>query len=323
MMNKTLELTAINKQGKEFDVSLTVSQSVQQGQILFIAFLRDITREKEIKKELQAKTTELEELNESLEFKNFELERINKKLESFNYIANHDLQEPLRKIQVFTNRILEKGMDDLPSATIEYLDKIVVSSTRMKMLIEDLLTFSQSTMGEGNFETTDLNIFLQEVKNTLSDVIEEKKVAIESTPLPSLYVVSFQIQQVLMNLISNSIKYSHEHTSVHIKISSDIVKGDQIKLRGPVHGKNYFALKVEDNGIGFDNSNAEKIFELFQRLHTKDKYSGTGIGLAICRKIVQNHHGFIMAESIPGKGSVFYVYLPNDVVIKSNGRLIN
>ncbi|MEP7169766.1 MAG: PAS domain S-box protein, partial [Bacteroidota bacterium] len=315
ILNKTLEITALNKQGKEFYVSLTISQSLQQGRKMFIAFLRDISKEKQTQEQLLAKSNELEGVNESLEFKNFELERINKELESFNYIASHDLQEPLRKIQIFTNRILENGTNGLPKTAIENLDKIRTSSARMKMLIEDLLTFSQSTVSEENFESTDLNMLLEDVKNTLAAAIEENKAVVESAPLPTVRIVPFQFNQVLLNLISNAIKYSRNDAPVHIKITSDIVRGEKIKIHGAIPGKNYFELKVEDNGIGFDESNAEKIFGLFYRLHRKNEYSGTGIGLAICKKIVQNHNGFIMAKSVPGKGSVFYVYLPGETML--------
>ncbi len=273
--------------------------------IKLVGTCQDITWEHNLNQELQVK-------NETLEFKNIELERMNKELESFNYIASHDLQEPLRKIQIFTNRILENGTDSLPHDAVEYLSKIAESSSRMKMLITDLLTFSQTTNTEQNIEITDLNEVLEEVKNTLSTVIEEKKVIIESSMLPVLPIVPFQIHQVMLNIIMNGIKYSKPEIPARIKLTSGLVKGEQIKLRGAVPSRKYVELIFEDNGIGFDESQAEKIFGLFYRLHSKDKYSGTGIGLAICKKMVQNHNGFILARSKPGIGSAFYVYLPGD-----------
>ena len=305
ILNKNLEIIALNKQGQEFYVSLTISRYLQQKKTLFIIFLRNITHEKQTKAELHAKTQQLEKLNSSLEFKNTELERINRELESFNYVASHDLQEPLRKIQTFTSRILEKGDSSLPPATIEYFDKIVASSSRMQLLIEDLLMFSQTTANESNFESTDLNSVLEEVKTILSATIEEKKAVIEAARLPVLKGIPFQLQQLLLNLISNAIKYAKENTAPHIKISSTVVKGQEINL--PVAAdKNYIELTIADNGIGFETEQAEKIFGLFQRLHNKDKYSGTGIGLAICKKIAHNHNGFIQARSVASKGSVFY-----------------
>jgi len=249
-------------------------------------------------------------LQEKLSQNNIELERMNKELESFNYVASHDLQEPLRKIQTFTNRILEKGNGMLSFTNLEYFNKIIESSSRMQLLIENLLTFSQTNVSEHSFEHIDLNTILEETKNLLSHFIEEKEAIIESTPLPVLRVVPFQFQQLLLNLIGNAIKYSHENTAPHIKISYELVKGEKISVPAAVPEKNYFELKVEDNGIGFEEENAEKIFGLFQRLHSKEKYSGTGIGLAICKKIAHNHNGFIVAKSIYSKGSTFFVYIP-------------
>jgi signal transduction histidine kinase len=181
----------------------------------------------------------------------------------------------------------------------------------MQLLIEDLLAFSQTTGNESNFEHTDLNIILAEVKSILSQTIEDSRTVIESGPLPVVKGIPFQLQQLLLNLTGNAIKYAKEGVPPQISISSRMVKGDQFS--GAVAGRSYFELSVTDNGIGFEEEHTEKIFGLFQRLHNKDKYSGTGIGLAICKKIVHNHHGFITAKSIPGKGSVFYIYLPQDV----------
>lgn len=310
ILNKTLSITAVHKDGHEFFISLTISQFVQRGSSSFIAFIRDITVEKQTQDELKEKTYQLEELNEFLEFKNVELERMNKELESFNYIASHDLQEPLRKIQIFTNRILEKEYRTLNASTIEYLDKIGESSSRMKKLIEDLLTFSQASSHDSQFEMTDLNVILDEAKNAMLTSAEDKKVIIENTSLPKLKVVPFQIQQVFSNLLMNAIKYSKPGITPHIKISSELLTGDQLKIRGAVLKKHYAEIRFEDNGIGFDESQADKIFGLFYRLHSKEKYSGTGIGLAICKKMVQNHNGFIVARSTPQVGSVFSIYLP-------------
>lgn len=310
VLNRTMEIKALNKQNEEFDVSLTISQSIQQGKILFIAFLRDITKQKQIKLELQNKTQELETLNASLEIKNTELEHINKELESFNYVASHDLKEPLRKIQIFAHRILEKGEHEFPSDRVDYFNKIITASARMQSLIEDLLLFSQATAGENKFERIDLNSVLEEVLSILSASIEEKNAQIESDALPVLKVIPFQMQQLLLNLISNAIKYSCSTIPPKIKIGVRKTKGAVLHHPEIQAEKEYFEFSVQDNGIGFDQEHAEKIFELFQRLHNKDKYFGTGVGLAICKKIVHNHNGFILARSRPGEGAVFYFYLP-------------
>jgi signal transduction histidine kinase len=193
----------------------------------------------------------------------------------------------------------------------------------MKELIEDLLTFSQTTASTESFEVVDMNTILEEVKSILSASIEEKNAIIESlTTLPILKGIRFQIQQLLLNLLSNSIKYCIENARPHIKISCEKLMGKENDNIGMIPGKYYYKLKFEDNGIGFEVDDIEKIFGLFQRLHNKDQYSGTGIGLAICRKIVQNHEGFITAKSSPGKGSVFCVFLPADPISKS-GEFIN
>ncbi|MDP1727293.1 MAG: ATP-binding protein [Bacteroidota bacterium] len=260
--------------------------------------------------ELQNKTTQLESLNASLESKNSELESINKELASFNYIASHDLQEPLRKIQIFANRIIENGTQDFPDETLSYFDKIIAASSRMQELIDDLLTFSQTTANNDKFAHTDLNSILEDVKIILSPAIDEKKVIIETTHLPELYVIPFQIQQLFLNLINNSIKYSREGIIPHIRITSAIIKTEKIIGAVNLPAKKYIEISIEDNGIGFKQEYSEKIFGLFQRLHNREKYSGTGLGLAICKKIVNNHNGFIIAKGSPQNGSVFYVYLP-------------
>ncbi len=260
--------------------------------------------------ELQNKTTQLESLNASLESKNFELEGINKELESFNFIASHDLQEPLRKIQIFANRILEKEAQNFPFETLSYFDKIIAASSRMQELIDDLLTFSQTNVNNDKFTLTDLNLILEDVKNILSPSIEEKKVIIVSTHLPELNVIPFQIQQLFLNLINNSIKYSRDGIIPQIRITSAIIKTAKVIGLVNLPAKKYIEISIEDNGIGFKQEYSEKIFGLFQRLHNREKYSGTGLGLAICKKIVNNHNGYIIAKSTPSMGSVFYIYLP-------------
>ena len=305
VLNRTMEVKMLHKNNEEFDVALTISQSMQNGKILFIAFLRDITRQKQIKLELQ-------NLNASLASKNSELELMNKELESFNYVASHDLKEPLRKIQIFAHRILEKGSGEIPHATVDYFNKIITASSRMQLLIEDLLVFSQTTAGKDKFEQVNLNEVLGEVLNMLSTAIEEKRAVIQSEVLPVVKAIPFQMQQLFLNLISNAIKYSNVEVSPRIHIAVRPVKGLVIEHPLLLEDTAYWEFKVEDNGIGFSEEYSEKIFELFQRLHNKDKYFGTGIGLAICKKILHNHHGFIRAQSEVAKGSVFYFYLPKD-----------
>lgn len=309
-LSQNADILTVNKKGKNIHASFTISQFVQKGRALFIIFIRDITKEKNTSSELLAKSSELEKLIASLELKNFELITANKELESFNYIASHDLQEPLRKIQTFASRIIEDDKFVLPKNIGGYINKIVDSSLRMKTLINDILRFSQSTQQEGNFEAIDLNIVLEEVKDSLSASIERKNAKIDSAALPIVNGIHFQIHQLLLNILGNALKYSKETISPLIEISADTVKGSHIKLPMAVKEINYFKISIKDNGIGFDKEHSNKVFELFQRLHNNAYYSGTGIGLAICKKIVHKHKGFITANSSLNKGSTFQIYLP-------------
>ncbi len=279
---------------------------------------QDITIEYNLNRELTEKVKQFEKLSASLAVKNDELNQINKELESFNYVASHDLQEPLRKIQTFISRINDKSKPELlSSGTLDYFNKILISSQRMQLLIEDLLTFSHTTSHQTAFSITNLNEVVNEVKNILAAGIEEKYAVIECPVLPNILAVPFQMQQLLVNLISNSIKYARADVAPHIVISCKLLKGKALSTFPAIASKQYIELKLSDNGIGFDEEHKDKIFGLFQRLHNKDKYSGTGIGLAICKKIVNNHKGFINAEGHPGKGSTFTVYIPMEKEKKS------
>jgi PAS domain S-box-containing protein len=238
---------------------------------------------------------------DTLKRKNRDLERINQELSSFAYIASHDLQEPLRKIQTFLSRINELEKDNLSERSRDYFKRIENAGQRMQQLIEDLLAYSRARPDESKMEKVDLNQIVKDAIRSLSQSIEEKQAEIDVEKLPVVSGIQFQLQQLFTNLLSNAIKFSR--AGVPPKI--------EVKVTEPAdHAGDVYDIIVSDNGIGFEEEYKEKIFELFQRLHGRSEYSGTGIGLAIVKKIVENHHGSIRATSTPGEGSTFHVLLP-------------
>ena len=247
-----------------------------------------------------------------LELKNIELAQNNTELTSFTYIASHDLQEPLRKIQTFCNLINARPNDELPALTRDYFQRILKASTRMQNLISSLLNYSRMNSRGMDFEMTDLNIVLDDASNNIRELLEESNAVIEHDPLPVIPCVPMQINQLFTNLIINSIKYKTAGTAPLIQISARPALRDEINSQDTASDeRGYWKIIFSDNGIGFEQQYADRIFELFQRLHSRFEYEGTGIGLAICKKIVQNHKGFIYADGNPGHGAVFAIYLPS------------
>ncbi|QTD39337.1 CHASE3 domain-containing protein [Polaribacter batillariae] len=245
-----------------------------------------------------------------LEERNLELERNNKELSSFNHVASHDLQEPLRKIQTFISRLDHKEANNLSEKGKLYLERIKIAASRMRLLIDDLLQFSRTNKSEEVLEVTNMNLILENAKQELAETILEKEATITSDAIPEMTVIPFQIQQLFINLIGNSLKYSKQNVKPIIEISYSKINTDDVsKLKKPKYS-NYHKLTFVDNGIGFDQEYAEKIFVLFSRLHNKNEYSGTGIGLSICKKIIDNHQGYIFAEGKLNKGATFEVFLP-------------
>jgi len=241
------------------------------------------------------------------------LEVSNHNLEEFAYVASHDLQEPLRKIQTFANRLQGKSGHSLDEETKLYLSKITNASERMSRLIADLLNYSRLQKSDYPIETVDLNEIINNVLNDFDLVIQEKKGIIHLNPLPLIIAVSMRMTQLFHNLVSNALKFSrHGHPPV-VAIYAG-APPDDIKDRYPSLKKdfNYTMITFSDNGIGFNEEFAEKIFNIFQRLNGVSEYEGTGIGLAICRKIVVNHHGVIFAESRENEGTFFRIILPVD-----------
>ena len=249
-------------------------------------------------------------LNEVLRVKNIELLKINAELESFNYVASHDLQEPLRKIQAFSQRILQQEGSNFSSASQHYFSRIIVSAERMQNLINALISYAHADSITKEILPVNLNTTLNNVKNDLQDLIEEKNATIIYTKLPVINAVGIQIHQLFTNLITNALKYSKEGVNPLIEITATSIPGSEIENTVANKKIAYWHIKVLDNGIGFEQEYAHKIFELFQRLHNGNEYTGTGIGLSICKKIVLNHQGFIFASGKPGIGSIFNIYFP-------------
>lgn len=253
--------------------------------------------------------TELMNASEELKQTNEALVKINNELEQFAYVSSHDLQEPLRKIQTFSDLLIH-NVNDKQFDAKRYLEKINASAGRMTTLIKDLLTYSKLSKVNEQFVETDLNYILENVINDFEVVISQKNAVIRSPLLPVIKAVPVQMNQLFYNLIGNALKFVELNPV--IDISFDTVPGKKLKDHAHLnHDRSYLQLNFRDNGIGFDQKYADKIFTVFQRLNNKDQYNGTGIGLAVCKKIAETHGGHISAESEPGKGASFTIYLPN------------
>ncbi len=249
--------------------------------------------------------------NEMKEQRATELTNANNELRVFTQIASHDLQEPLRKIQMFASRIMDNDRNNLSEKGKRHFEIIEDAASRMRTLIEDLITYSQTNSEERVFEMANLGDIVDEVKADLEEPISENLVIIETKKLGNARVIPFQFRQVMNNLISNALKFSNPGIPAHIIIDSETKKGKELDNTALVPEKNYCHISISDNGIGFEEEYSEKIFEVFQRLHGKEKYKGTGIGLAIVKKIIENHDGVITASGQLGKGARFDIYLPS------------
>jgi signal transduction histidine kinase len=262
----------------------------------------------ELEQKVRARTRELELAKNELETVNIKLVKSNRDLEQFAYIASHDLQEPLRKIQVFSE-LAARQIDDTEAAN-SHLDKINASARRMTDLIVAVLHYSRLSRTGQQFTEVDLNAVLEEIKCDLELVISEKKAVIRASPLPVITGIPLQMNQLFLNLIGNSLKFNDQPPEINIRakiLSHEDINGDH-ELQGAERG--FFEIEFQDNGIGFEQQYADQIFTIFQRLHTRQHYQGTGIGLALCKKIVENHGGTIRVQSELGKGTRFKVYLP-------------
>jgi len=285
VLNKSIEITALNKNKTEFPISLTISRSKRLEHHVFISFIRDISEQK--RKDL--------ELNE----RRIQLEKSNFELEQYASLTSHDLKEPLRKILLFSDILLNRFSEETPPEISTYIRKIFSIANHMNDLVEAVLHYSVIDQQPVYKEKINLGMVMETVLQNLEIEITDKKARIDFDSLPVIFANQLQMIQLFQNLIGNSIKYSKPGIQPFITVSYAGILNhiDQII--------------VKDNGIGFENEYAEKIFGIFERLENRSNYPGTGIGLAICRKIVLAHKGSIVAESEPGKGSKFIIELPS------------
>ncbi len=247
--------------------------------------------------------------NQEIEKRTAELIFANKELESFTYISSHDLQEPLRQIQTFASRI-NVNEKDLSEKNRDYFVRIQHAAHRMQTLIADLLAYSRISTDERKFEKVDFREIVENVISEFQEIIDDKKAVIEVCEACETHVIPFQISQMLHNLLGNALKFSKPDSPPHITIYCKTLKGHAIPDATYHSEKEYYQVHVSDNGIGFDPQYKSVIFEVFKRLHDKQKIPGTGIGLAIVKKIVENHNGIIMTTSELGQGSSFDIYIP-------------
>lgn len=267
------------------------------------------TKEK-LASELIIANHELAFQNEEKENRAAELVAANKELELFINISSHDLQEPLRKIQMAASRIESNDYMALSSKGRDHFVKMQEAALSMHTLIEDLLIYSRTNSEERIFEDIDLTIIINEVRNELKESIEEKNAVIEVMDICNANIMRFQFRQLVSNIISNALKFTIPGQPPHIIISSNIKPGSQCHNESLIQDQQYCHIRIADNGIGFEPQYNEKIFEVFQRLYSKETYKGTGIGLAMVKKIVENHNGVITATGHLNKGAIFDIYIP-------------
>ncbi|MET3028009.1 PAS domain S-box protein [Flavobacterium sp. UW10123] len=289
-----------------WQLSRAIAQLDESGKVqMWVGTSTDIEEQKNFTNQLEE---QIFERTTQLELKNRDLVNMNIELQSFAYISSHDLQEPLRKIQTFASRLSDLDEQNISANAKTYLARIEFSAKKMQNLIQDLLTYSRANSADRVFTTVKIDEIAEEVISDFSDRIEEKNAIVEYHDLGEATLIQFQFRQLLHNLIENALKFSHPGIPPKVKISVTKVDG---KLLPNAEFKVYHHLQVSDNGIGFELVYKDKIFEVFQRLNTESEYKGTGIGLAIVKKIVENHKGFITVSSEKGKGSVFNIYIPD------------
>ncbi len=296
--------------------------SKKDGEKLILLAIKDITermhRQLELEDKVLQRTHELSVTNALLQQKNEALIKSNHELESFTYISSHDLQEPLRKLQTFTSLILDRELEGLSPKVKDYFTRINKSAGQMQTLLLDLLAYSHANVNDKRkYDSVNLKAIVEEVKEELAELMQEKGAAIKCGKLCDLRVNMTRFKQVLSNLTVNAIKFSKPGIATLINITSTRATGNKLLSKNPaltagnlLPETTYCHINFKDNGIGFDPVYANRIFEVFQRLHDKEEFEGTGIGLAIVKRIVENHNGCITATGATGQGAAFDIYIP-------------
>jgi light-regulated signal transduction histidine kinase (bacteriophytochrome) len=289
-------------------IEITLEQLVQQRTEELETSNEELSATNE---ELSAMNEEFAATNDDLAEANHLLSMSNQNLEQFAYIASHDLQEPLRKIQQFGD-LLKKKYESPSDQALTYLERMQSAASRMSVLITDLLTFARVSNNKLNFEQVSLNDLISMTLSDLELRIQETSAKIKIESLPVIHGDNVQLGQLFQNLLSNALKFRKAEIDPEIHIYSEIVRAADVPshVKPTRWTKSYHRVSVADNGIGFDQQYAARIFQAFQRLHGKSEFEGTGIGLAICEKVAANHGGAITASGEPGEGAVFDIYLP-------------
>ncbi|HEY9784487.1 MAG TPA: ATP-binding protein [Candidatus Obscuribacterales bacterium] len=281
-INKRIEISALHRDGREFPVELAIFVVPEGDKHTFCAFIHDISERKQAEERLNALTSELK--------------RSNAELQHFAYIAAHDLREPLRTILSYISLLSQDNKDKLDDDSLENLSFIIEAAKRMQQMVTDLLSYARVQTHGKEFVPTDCNAVLKQASEALSLSAEEAGARITCGELPEIMADPNQIFQLFLNLLANAMKFRRDERP-EVNISAERKNG-------------HWLFAVNDNGIGFPMESSERIFQMFQRLHTSDEYEGTGVGLAICRRIVERHGGTMWAESELGKGATFYFTIP-------------
>lgn len=294
----------IRLKGPRSSIPVYISLTSLQPKLPTIGIIiTDLSRQKEHEKTILKYQAELEANNHKLTQNNAELA-------SFAYIASHDMQEPLRKIQTFATRLIDMESERLSNVAKDHLRRMQTAASRMQALIEDLLIYSRTNAVERKYEDTDLNTIVDEVKNDMTEELQVKNAVVKVDEMCRASVIPFQFRQLLYNLLSNSLKFARPGIAPIVRIAGKVAQGRKLKVAGLSENLDYCHISISDNGIGFEQQYSKRIFELFQRLHGRTEFKGTGIGLAIVKKIVDNHNGIITAHSEPDKGATFDIYIP-------------